>query len=86
VGDVYFRAALLEAGFGVGPALGVAEQDGGVAVDGILGLEFLVLGLGFVGKLGDVSRITSKCTTCNHFKVHHFGWVFSAGLRGWLAR
>jgi hypothetical protein len=33
-----------------------------------------------------VSRITSKCTTCNHFKVHHFGWVFSAGLRGWLAR
>ena len=33
-----------------------------------------------------LSRITSKCTTCNHFKVHHFGWVFSAGLRGWLAR
>jgi hypothetical protein len=33
-----------------------------------------------------MSRITSKCTTCNHFKVHHFGWVFSAGLRGWLAR
>jgi hypothetical protein len=29
-----------------------------------------------------LSRITSKCTTCNHFKVHHFGWVFSAGLRG----
>ena len=33
-----------------------------------------------------VSPITSKCTTCNHFKVHHFGWVFSAGLSWWLAR
>ena len=33
-----------------------------------------------------VSPITSKCTGSNHFKVHHFGWVFSAGLRGWLAR
>jgi hypothetical protein len=33
-----------------------------------------------------LSPITSKCTTSNHFKVHHFGWVFSAGLSGWLAR
>jgi hypothetical protein len=23
-----------------------------------------------------LSPITSKCTTCDHFKVHHFGWVF----------
>jgi hypothetical protein len=38
------------------------------------------------GHIHALSRITSKCTTCNHFKVHHFGWVFSAGLRGWLAR
>ena len=31
-----------------------------------------------------MSPITSKCTTCDHFKVHHFGWVISAGLRrGW---
>ena len=22
----------------------------------------------------------------DHLKMHHFGWVFSAGLRGWLAR
>ena len=34
----------------------------------------------------DVSPVTSKCTTCDHFKVHHLGWVFSDGLRGWLAR
>jgi hypothetical protein len=33
-----------------------------------------------------VSPVTSKCTTCGHFKVHHFGWVFSDGLRGRLAR
>jgi hypothetical protein len=33
-----------------------------------------------------LSPITSKCTTSNHFKVHHFGWVFFAGLSGWLAR
>jgi hypothetical protein len=25
---------------------------------------------------GFVSPITSKCTTCDHFKVHHFGWGF----------
>ena len=39
-------------------------------------------------KLGtpQVSPVTSKCTTCDHFKVHHLGWVFSDGLRGWLAR
>jgi hypothetical protein len=29
-----------------------------------------------------VSPITSKCTTCDHFKVHHFGWGISGGLRG----
>jgi hypothetical protein len=23
-----------------------------------------------------LSPITSKCTTCDHFKVHHFGRVF----------
>ena len=33
-----------------------------------------------------LSPVTSKCTTCDHFKVHHPGWVFSDGLRGWLAR
>ena len=33
-----------------------------------------------------LSPVTSKCTTCDHFKVHHLGWVFSDGLRGWLAR
>jgi hypothetical protein len=33
-----------------------------------------------------LSPVTSKCTTCGHFKVHHFGWVFSDGLRGRLAR
>jgi|GEM_PF-4515705 len=27
----------------------------------------------------ELSPITSKCTTCDHFKVHHFGWVFSDG-------
>ena len=37
--------------------------------------------------VGDtLSPVTSKCTTCDHFKVHHLGWVFSDGLRGWLAR
>ena len=25
---------------------------------------------------GALSPITSKCTTCDHFKVHHFGWGF----------
>jgi hypothetical protein len=29
-----------------------------------------------------LSPITSKCTTCDHFKVHHFGWGISGGLRG----
>jgi len=36
-----------------------------------------------------VSPVTSKCTTCGHmlgFKVHHFGWLFFASLRGDLAR
>ena len=33
-----------------------------------------------------VSPITSKCTTCDHFKVHHFGWGFSDGWSGCLAR
>jgi hypothetical protein len=33
-----------------------------------------------------VSPVTSKCTTCDHFKVHHRGWVFSDALRGALAR
>ena len=35
---------------------------------------------------GILSPITSKCTTCDHFKVHHSGRVFSDGLRAWLAR
>ena len=40
------------------------------------------------GRFMDVklSPVTSKCATCDHFKVHHLGWVFSDGLRGWLAR
>ena len=31
-----------------------------------------------------LSAITSKCTSCDHFKVHHFGWGFCGGWRcGW---
>ena len=26
-----------------------------------------------------MSPVTSKCTTCGHFKVHHFGWAFCEG-------
>jgi malate dehydrogenase len=29
-----------------------------------------------ISELKEVSPITSKCTTCDHFKVHHFGRVF----------
>ena len=29
-----------------------------------------------------VSLITSKCTTCDHFKVHHSGWGVFGGWRG----
>jgi hypothetical protein len=28
------------------------------------------------GRAEFLSPITSKCTTCDHFKVHHFGRVF----------
>jgi hypothetical protein len=28
------------------------------------------------GYQDDLSPVTSKCTTCDHFKVHHFGWGF----------
>jgi UDP-galactopyranose mutase len=31
---------------------------------------------------GILSPITSKCTTCDHFKVHHFGWGVCGGWRG----
>ena len=29
-----------------------------------------------IERVNQVSPITSKCTTCDHFKVHHFGWGF----------
>ena len=41
-----------------------------------------VLGGSCLTALDLVSPITSKCTTCDHFKVHHFGWGISGGLRG----
>ena len=59
----------------------VRFKSHGLAPKSAADFAFLLHGFHFLKDEG-VSRITSKCTTCNHFKVHHFGWVFSAGLRG----
>ena len=37
---------------------------------------------GYGGQAAALSPITSKCTTCDHFKVHHLGWGFLLDVEG----
>jgi hypothetical protein len=58
------------------PLLLLEAED--VTFRSIQSLGFGILtGLDGNFRLGEIlSPITSKCTTCDHFKVHHFGRVF----------
>ena len=47
-----FRPPGQVAGFGVGPAFGIGQQDGGETLDGVGFLEFFILLLQFLGQFG----------------------------------